>query len=140
VELVGAALRRTPDRPDPYVVQAAIAACHALAPSYADTDWDAVISWYDVLLSVQDTPVIRLNRAVAVAERDGPDAGIVLVDAIEGLDAYPWWHATRGELLHRAARTEAARAAYERALALGMSAPQAEHLRRRITELSQRDA
>lgn len=68
MELVGAALRRTPDRPDPYVVQAAIAACHALAPSYADTDWDAVISWYDVLLSVQDTPVVRLNRAVAVAE------------------------------------------------------------------------
>ena len=71
VELVGAALRRTPDRPDPYVVQAAIAACHALAPSYADTDWDAVISWYDVLLTVHDTPVVRLNRAVAVAERPG---------------------------------------------------------------------
>jgi RNA polymerase sigma-70 factor (ECF subfamily) len=72
VALVGAALRRTPDRPDRYVVQAAIAACHALAPSYAGTDWDAVISWYDVLLTVQDTPVTRLNRAVAVAERGRP--------------------------------------------------------------------
>jgi RNA polymerase sigma-70 factor (ECF subfamily) len=136
VELVGRALRRTLDRPDPYVVQAAIAACHALAPTYADTNWDAVVSWYDVLLSVQDTPVVRLNLAAAVAERDGPEAGMALVEAIEGLDAYPWWHATRGELLHRMRRPEAARAAYERALALGMSAPQAEHLRRRIAELS----
>lgn len=136
VELVGQALRRTPDRPDPYVVQAAIAACHALTHAYADTNWDAIVSWYDVLLSVQDTPVIRLNRAAAVAERDGPEAGMALVEAIEGLDAYPWWHATRGELLHRMGRPEAARAAYERALALDMSAPQAEHLRRRIAGLS----
>ncbi|MGI5223921.1 RNA polymerase sigma factor [Actinoallomurus sp. CA-142502] len=73
IELVGWALRRTPDRPDPYVVQAAIAACHALAPTYADTNWDAVLSWYDVLLRVQDGPVVRLNRAAAVAERDGPE-------------------------------------------------------------------
>ena len=66
VVLVGEGLRRTPDRPDPYVVQAAIAACHALAPTSADTDWAAVLSWYDVLLTVYDTPVVRLNRAVAV--------------------------------------------------------------------------
>ncbi|HEX5117311.1 MAG TPA: sigma-70 family RNA polymerase sigma factor [Pseudonocardiaceae bacterium] len=135
VELVGVALRRTPDRPDGYVVQAAIAACHALAPSYDATNWDAVISWYDVLLTVQDTAVIRLNRAVAVAERDGPAAGLPLVDAITGLDTYPWWHATRGELLHRDGRTADARTAYERALALGMSGPQAEHLRGRLAEL-----
>jgi RNA polymerase sigma-70 factor (ECF subfamily) len=135
VELVGRALRRTPDHPNTYVAQAAIAACHALAPSYADTPWDAVISWYDVLLGIRDIPVVRLNRAVAVAERDGPDAGLALVDAIGDLDAYPWWHATRGELLHRAGRSEAARAAYERALTLGMSEPQAEHLHRRIAAL-----
>jgi RNA polymerase sigma-70 factor (ECF subfamily) len=135
VELVGTALRRTPDRPDPYVVQAAIAACHALAPSYADTPWDAVVSWYDVLLTVHDTPVIRLNRAVAVAERDGPAAGLALVDAIDGLETYPWWHATRAELLHRTGRTDAAHAAYQQALALEMNEPQREHLRRRITEL-----
>ncbi|MGI5223920.1 hypothetical protein [Actinoallomurus sp. CA-142502] len=61
---------------------------------------------------------------------------MALVEAIEGLDAYPWWHATRGELLCRMGRPAAARAAYERALALGMSAPQAEHMRRRITGLS----
>ena len=135
VELVGAALRRTPDRPDPYVVQAAIAACHALAPSWADTDWDAVISWYDVLLSVQDTPVVRLNRAVAVAERDGPAAGLALVEEIGDLAGYPWWHATRGELLHRLGQTEPARSAYRQALALGMNDPQTEHVRRRLAEL-----
>jgi RNA polymerase sigma-70 factor (ECF subfamily) len=135
VELVGAALRRTPDRPDRYVVQAAIAACHALAPSYAGTDWDAVISWYDVLLTVQDTPVTRLNRAVAVAERDGPAAGLALVDAIGGLDGYPWWHATRAELLNRRGDSGAARDAYRKALGLGMSGPQADHLRRRLAGL-----
>jgi len=135
VELVGAALRRTPDRPDTYVVQAAIAACHALAGSYADTDWDAVISWYDVLLTVHDTPVVQLNRAVAVAERDGPAAGLVLVEEISDLAGYPWWHATRAELLRRLGQTEPARSAYRQAITLGMNDPQTEHLRRRLTEL-----
>ena len=103
VELVGRALRRTPDHPDQYVVQAAIAACHALAPSYAETNWDAVISWYDVLPGLAGSPVAQLNRAAAVAERDGPAAGLALVNAIDGLTGYPWWHATRAELLHRLA-------------------------------------
>ncbi|BCB74017.1 sigma-70 family RNA polymerase sigma factor [Phytohabitans flavus] len=135
VELVGRALRRTPDRPDGYVVQAAIAACHALAPSYAETNWDAVISWYDVLLTMRDSPVVRLNRAVAVAERDGPAAGLALVDGIGGLDGYPWWHATRAELLRRDGRPDAAKAAYERAITLGLNEPQLAHLRRRVAEL-----
>jgi RNA polymerase sigma factor (sigma-70 family) len=135
VELVGRALRRTPDHPDAYVVQAAIAACHALAPTYAETSWDAVVSWYDVLLGMRENPVVRLNRAAAVAERDGPEAGLALVEAIGDLESYPWWHATRAELLRGTGRTQESRAAYERALALGMSRPQAEHLRRRIAEL-----
>ena len=135
VELVGAGLRRIPDRPDAYVVQAAIAACHALAVSYPRTDWDAVISWYDVLLTVHDTPVVRLNRAVAVAERDGPAAGLALVDQLGNLDGYPWWHATRAELLQRLGRTEPARAAYRQAIALGMNEPLTAHLRRRLAEL-----
>ena len=135
VELVGAALRRSAERPDAYVVQAAVAACHALAPSYASTSWDAVISWYDVLLTIADTPVIRLNRAAAVAERDGPAAALALVDAIGGLAAYPWWHGTRAELLHRLGRAGESRAAYDRALALGMNEPQLQHLRRRAAEL-----
>jgi RNA polymerase sigma factor (sigma-70 family) len=134
VELVGRALRRSPDRPDAYAVQAAVAACHALAPSYSDTNWDAVISWYDVLLTVQDTAVVRLNRAAAVAERDGPAAGLALVDAIDGLSGYVWWHATRAELLHRLGDTGAARHAYEQAVALGMSQPQVDYLRRRYWE------
>jgi RNA polymerase sigma factor (sigma-70 family) len=135
VELVGAALRRSAERPDAYVMQAAVAACHALAPSYASTSWDAVISWYDVLLTIADTPVVRLNRAAAVAERDGPAAALALVDAIGGLSAYPWWHGTRAELLHRLGRAEESRAAYDGALALGMNEPQLEHLRRRVAEL-----
>ena len=135
VELVGRALRRTPDHPDQYVVQAAIAACHALAPSYAETNWDAVISWYDVLPGLADSPVARLNRAAAVAERDGPAAGLALVDSIDGLPAYPWWHATRAELLQRLGRPAEARAAYERALALSMCDPQAGHLRDRMSQL-----
>jgi RNA polymerase sigma factor (sigma-70 family) len=135
VTLLGTALRRTPDRPDPYVVQAAIAACHSLAPSYARTPWDAVVSWYDVLLTVHDTPVVRLNRAVAVGERDGPAAGLSEVDAVDGLAGYPWWHASRAELLQRLGDAAAARAAYERALALGMSDPQLAHLRTRLAGL-----
>lgn len=135
VELVGRGLRRTPDRPDAYVVQASIAACHALAPSYDETNWDAVISWYDVLLTLDDGPVARLNRAAAVAERDGPAAGLVLVDAIAGLDGYPWWHATRAELLHRLGEHDAARIAYQQAISRGMSDPQTHHLRRRLAEL-----
>ena len=72
-----------PTRPDRYVVQAAIAACHALAPTYAETDWDAVLSWYDVLLTLDPGPVVRLNRAAAVAERDGAAAGLA------------WWTRSR---------------------------------------------
>ena len=86
VTLVGEGLQRSPDRPDRYVVQAAIAACHALAPPYDETDWDAIVSWYDVLLTLDPGPVVRLNRAAAVAERDGAAAGLALVDAIDGLD------------------------------------------------------
>ena len=139
VVLVGEGLRRTPGRPDPYVVQAAIAACHALAPSFAATDWDAVVSWYDVLLTVQDTPVTRLNRAVAVGERDGPAAGLAEVEAVDGLSGYPLWHAARAELLHRLGRAEEAVAAYRSALALGANQAQRRHLEARAAEAA-RDA
>lgn len=121
VELVGEALRRTPDHADPYVVQAAIAACHALAPEYERTDWDAVLSWYDVLLAVQDTPVARLGRAGAIAERDGAVAGLAAVDAIAGLVDYAWWHASRSELLARLGRQDEASAASQRAISLGLN-------------------
>lgn len=131
VVLVGEGLRRTPDRPDPYVVQAAIAACHALAPTWTDTDWAAVLSWYDVLLTVADTSVVRLNRAVAVGELRGPAAGLAAVDAVGDLTGYPLWHAARAELLARMDRVAEAKAAYAEALALPQDDAQLTHLRRR---------
>jgi RNA polymerase sigma-70 factor (ECF subfamily) len=131
VSLVGVGLRRTPSVPNPYVVQAAIAACHDLSPSYAETNWTAVISWYDVLLSIQDTPVVRLNRAAAVAERDGPAAGLALVDSLPGLEDYPWWHASRAELLHRLGSLSASEA-LARAVETGLPDAHAAHLRARI--------
>lgn len=138
VVLVGEGLRRTPDRPDPYVVQAAIAACHALAPTFAATDWSAVVSWYDVLLTVLDTPVVRLNRAVAIGERDGPAAGLALVEALAAADGalagYPLAHATRAELLDRLGRTEEAAAGYLAALALETNTATRRHLERRLAE------
>ena len=121
VTLVGAGLRRSPDQPDRYVVQAAIATCHALAPSYDETDWDAIVSWYDVLLTLDPGPVVRLNRAAAVAERDGAAAGLALVDGIAGLDGYALWHATRGVLLRRLDREAEAADADARAAVLPLN-------------------
>jgi RNA polymerase sigma-70 factor (ECF subfamily) len=121
VLLLGEALRRTPTTPDPYVVQAAIAACHALAPTYADTDWDALVSWYDVLLTLEPTDVVRLGRASALAERDGPEAGLVAVEAVTGLADYPWWHASRAELLLRLDRRDEARSARDAAQRNGLA-------------------
>jgi RNA polymerase sigma-70 factor, ECF subfamily len=135
VVLVGEGLRHSPGRPDPYVVQAAIAACHALAASWADTDWTAVLSWYDVLLTVHDTPVVRLNRAVAVGELHGAAAGLAEVDALAGLTGYPLWHASRAEWLVRLGRSDEALGAYTAALALPQNAAQQAHLRRRRDEL-----
>ena len=135
VTLVGAGLDRTPDRPDAYVVQAAIAGCHALAPSYAATDWAAVVSWYDALLTVHDTPVARLNRAVAVGERDGPAAGLAAVDAVDSLAGYPLWHASRAELLSRLGEAAPAAEAYRSALALELNAAQRRHLEARLHSL-----
>lgn len=134
VDLTERALRRTTDRPDVYVIQAAIAVCHATARSAAETDWSAIVSWFDQLLKVRDSPVAQLNRAVAVAERDGPAAGLALVDAIDGLASYVWWHATRAELLRRLDRIPEARTAYNAALALDPNKPIADHLRRRLAD------
>ena len=130
VVLVGEGLRLSPAHPDPYVVQAAIAACHALAPSWGDTDWAAIVSWYDVLLRVDDGPVVRLNRAVAVAEARGPQQGLDLVDAIDGLRDYPLWHATRAALLRRLDRPVEAAAADDRARSLPLNAVQRDLLDR----------
>lgn len=135
VELVHQGLRRTPDRPDRYVVQAAIAACHALAPTWRDTDWPALVSWYDVLLQVDDTPVVRLNRAVAVAERDGAPAGLAAVESVEGLGDYPLWHAARAVLLVRLDRPADAVVAFDAALALPQNDVQRHDLERQRDRL-----
>ncbi|WP_342782449.1 RNA polymerase sigma factor [Vallicoccus soli] len=129
--LLGDGLRRTPERPDPYVVQAAIAACHVLAPHPQATDWRAICSWYDVLLTVQDVPAVRLARAVALAERDGPAAGLAALEHVRGLERTAALHAARAELLLQCGHGPAAVAAYDRALALPASGPQAKHLQGR---------
>jgi len=109
-----------------------IAACHALAPTWEETDWTAVLSWYDVLLSVHDTPVVRLNRAVAVGELRGDIAGLAELDVIPGLEGYPLWHAARAELLLRLKRAGEARTAFAAALALPQNGVQHAHLSRRL--------
>ena len=138
VVLIGDALRRTPDRPDPYVVQAAIAAVHALSPSWEATDQAAIVSWYDVLLTVADTPIARLNRAVALAERDGAAAGLAVVEQLHGLDAHAPWHAVRADLLARTGRTAEAVAALDAALELVVPAPVRAHLLGRRAALTAR--
>ena len=110
-----AALRR----PGPYQLQAAIAAVHAESPAWEATDWPQVAALYDLLLGHLDTPVVRLNRAIAISHRDGPAAALALVDALaEPLLRYHLFHAARGDLLARLGREEEARAARLRALEL----------------------
>ena len=122
VALVAEGVRRSPVHADPYVVQAAIAGCHALAPGYDDTDWDAIVSWYDVLVHVDPSPAARLARAAAIAERDGPEAGLHEMDALVELEHHAWWHGSRAELLHRLGREDEARASRDRAESLGLNA------------------
>jgi RNA polymerase sigma-70 factor (ECF subfamily) len=132
VLLVGEGLNRTPTTPDSYVVQAAIAACHCLAPTYADTDWDAIVSWYDVLLTIEPTDVVRLGRASALAERDGPAAGLAAVEAITGLHDYPYWHASRAELLSRLDRPDEALDARDAAQRRGLTTAHLQSLDRSL--------
>jgi RNA polymerase sigma-70 factor (ECF subfamily) len=122
----------------PYTIQAAIAAVHAEAPNAAATDWAEIVGLYDVLWRADPSPVIELNRAVAVAMRDGPAAGLALVDAIlergDLLD-YRLAHAARADLCRRLGRAADARASYERALALARQEPERRFLEMRLAEL-----
>jgi RNA polymerase sigma-70 factor, ECF subfamily len=122
----------------PYTVQAAIAAVHARASSAAATDWGAIVALYDLLLRIQPSPVVALNRAVAVAMRDGPQAGLRLIDAIlEGgaLADYHLAHAARADLYRRLGRIDMAQTAYERALSLARLAPERRFLEGRLRRL-----
>ncbi len=126
-------------RAGPYTIQAAIAAVHAEAPNATATDWAEIVGLYDVLSRADASPVIALNRAVAVAMRDGPEAGLVLIEAIlerGDLADYRPAHAARAELCRRLGRTADARASYERALALARQEPERRFLERRLAELS----
>jgi RNA polymerase sigma-70 factor (ECF subfamily) len=123
----------------PYTVQAAISAVHAEAPDVAATDWAQIVALYDVLLQMTPSPIVELNRAVAVAMRDDPAAGLELVDAIlerGDLAGYHLAHSARADLCRRLGRTEEARVAYERALALTQLEPERRFLARRLGEIA----
>jgi RNA polymerase sigma-70 factor (ECF subfamily) len=122
----------------PYILQAAIAAVHSHAPDASATDWAEIVGLYDVLLRIEPSPVVELNRAVAVAMRDGPEAGLDLVDAILArgeLDGYHLAHSARADLCRRLGRIADARTAYERAYALTRQEPERRFLERRLNEL-----
>jgi len=122
----------------PYCLQAAIAAVHAEAPSAAQTDWPQIVGLYDVLLRLQPSPVIELNRAVALAQRDGPGAGLAQVEAIllrGDLQDYHLAHAARADFCRQLGHIAAARQAYQRALALARQAPERRFLERRLAQL-----
>jgi RNA polymerase sigma-70 factor (ECF subfamily) len=122
----------------PYTLQAAIAAVHAEAPSPAATDWARIVGLYDVLARADPSPVVELNRAVAVAMRDGPLAGLARIDAILArgdLGNYHLAHAARADLYRRLGNTAEARASYERALGLTQQEPERRFLERRLGEL-----
>lgn len=125
------------NRPGPYQVQAAIAAVHSEAPSVEETDWAQVVELYDQLLLLAPTPVVRLNRAVALAEVAGPRAALGEVESLTGeLDRYHLFHAVRGELLARLGRTEEAVAGFGRAAERTANPREQAHLRRRAEEVS----
>jgi RNA polymerase sigma-70 factor (ECF subfamily) len=136
VALLDAARRRA--APGPYQVQAAIARGHATATRAQDTDWARIVGLYDELLTWMPTPVVALNRAVAVAMADGPDAGLALVDdlaATGALDGYPLLPATRADLLRRAGRSDAAAVEYRDALARARTDDERRYLERRLAEV-----
>ena len=122
----------------PYLLQAMIAAAHAEAPSFERTDWLQIVSLYDVLGRIEPSSVVALNRAAALAMRDGPEVGLAEIDAVIAtgdLGDYPYAHAARADLLRRLGRTTAARASYERALSLTRQPAEQRFFRRRLEQL-----
>ncbi|HEX8766954.1 MAG TPA: DUF6596 domain-containing protein, partial [Jatrophihabitans sp.] len=134
-QLVRLCLRR--GRPGPYQLQAAISAVHGDAATAAETDWDQILRLYDQLMSCAPTPVVALNRAVALAEVRGPAAALAAIDGLE-LDGYHLFHATRAELLQRLGRDDEARRAYDAALAITANGAEREFLQQRLSAVSQR--
>ncbi|WP_420128462.1 RNA polymerase sigma factor [Longimicrobium sp.] len=123
----------------PYTLQAAISAVHAEAPTAGATDWPQIVGLYDVLLRADPSPVVELNRAAAVAMRDGPAAGLALIDTLLArgeLADYHLAHSARADLLRRLGRTSDAREAYDRALALARQEPERRFIERRLGEIA----
>jgi RNA polymerase sigma-70 factor (ECF subfamily) len=127
-DIVRACLRR--NQPGPYQIQAAINAVHTDAPTAADTDWRQILQLYDQLVALAPSPIVALNRAVAVAEVDGPEVALALVDDLE-LDRYYLFHAIRADLLRRLGRNDEAAQAYKAAGARTESAAEQAFLQRR---------
>ena len=122
----------------PYTIQAAIAAVHARAATADGTDWNQIVALYDILIQADPSPIIELNRAVAVAMRDGPEAGLVIIEAILArgdLNDYHFIHSAHADLCRRLGKTAEARASYERALLLTQQKSEREFLERRLREL-----
>jgi RNA polymerase sigma-70 factor (ECF subfamily) len=133
--LLDKALRHA--RPGPYQVQAAIAALHARAPRFEETDWSEIEQLYAALERLQPSPVVSLNRAVAVAKVRGPAAALAMVDALaKDLSAYFYFFGVRGALLMDLGRADEAREAFDRALALAKSPAEAAHIRLQIDRLT----
>jgi len=134
--LVREALRHRP--PGRFALQAAIAAVHADAARYEDTDWREIVALYDLLLDAWPSPVVALNRAVAVGMADGPAAGLHALDALRdepALVSYPYYAAARADFLRRLGQLEAARTAYEEALMLTANDVERAFLERRLREV-----
>jgi RNA polymerase sigma-70 factor (ECF subfamily) len=124
----------------PYTLQAAIAAVHAEAPAAASTDWAQIVALYDILVRADPAPVVELNRAAAVAMRDGPLAGLTIIDEILArgdLADYLHAHSARADLCRRLGRAAEARASYQRALGLTRQEPERRFLERRLREIDQ---
>jgi RNA polymerase sigma-70 factor (ECF subfamily) len=136
VDLLERALRRS--RAGPYQVQAAIAACHATASAASDTDWDEIAGLYAELERMTASPVVELNRAVAVGMAHGPEAGLAIIDSLEATGALGAYHllpATRADMLRRLGRNEEAAAAYRVARSLATTDAERRYLSRRLDEV-----
>lgn len=130
LDYLTAASRRGPL--GPYGLQAAVASLHATAPTFESTPWKDILGFYDRMLAVHDSPVVRLNRAVAVSYVDGPDAGLVAISALgDALDGYVYYHSARAELLRRIGHVDGAQLAYDRALACEPASSERSFLTRR---------
>ena len=126
----------TRQRAGPYQLQSMIAALHARAASPDETDWPQIASLYGLLEELTGSPVVGLNKAVAMAMAWGPNAGLTAIDELSGLEAYHLFHATRADLLRRLERAEEAAVAYRRALELATNPVEKRYLERRLREVA----